>query len=277
MTIRQALTYARARLQEAGYSPQLAEAEARQLLGWLVGEGVVLWKHINNNLTKTQLSELNDALKRRSSGEPLQLIIGTVEFFGLTLAVRPGVLIPRPETEFLVELALKQIESVAAPRVLDIGVGNGAIALVIKYLRPDAEVFASDISPAALELARSNASALGLEINFRNASLAANLNSLDLIVSNPPYLPLVDKSTAPPELEWEADSALYAGADGLAVTRPLISEAKSSLKNNGWLVLELDPRNVKTAANFAVEQGFISPTIHTDASGVPRFLCARRG
>jgi len=277
MTLRQALKRITARLQEAGFLPRQAEAEAWQLVGWLGGKGLSLWRRIDTELTAEQQQKLANALERRAGGEPLQLIIGGVEFFGLELAVRPGVLIPRPETELLVELALRLVEGVTAPRLLDVGSGSGAIALAIKKQRPDAVVYASDVSSAALELARKNAAELELEVNFLAAPLTAGLSGLDLIVSNPPYLPAGDAAAAPPELAWEAKEALYAGADGLDVARPLIGEAGRALKPGGWLVLELDPRNIELAAEYAANQSFTILTIHPDLSGAPRFLSGRRG
>ncbi len=277
MTFRQALTHARARLLQAGSSPRQAEAEARQLIGWLAVEGVDLWRRIDAEMAGEQQQKLEDALKRRISGEPLQLIIGSVEFFGLRLAVRPGVLIPRPETELLVELALGLVEGATALRVLDVGTGSGAIALAIKRQRPGAVVYASDVSPAALELARENAAAHGLDVTLLHASLTAGLSDLDLIVSNPPYLPASDEASAPIELSREANEALYAGEDGLAVARPLIDAAGTALKPGGWLALELDPRNVETAAEYAADRGFTDLAIHPDLSGAPRFLSGRRG
>jgi len=277
MTFRQALTQARARLLQAGFLPRQAEAEARQLVAWLAGEGVGLWRRIDAEMTGEQQRQLEDALERRAGNEPLQLIIGSVEFYGLRLAVRPGVLIPRPETELLVELALRLIEDVTAPRLLDVGTGSGAIALAIKHQRPDAVVYASDVSPAALELARKNAANLELDVDFLAAPLTAGLDGLDLIVSNPPYLPAGDEAAAPPELAWEAREALYAGADGLNVARPLIDEAARALKPGGWLALELDPRNIELAAEYAANQGFTNLASHPDLSGAPRFLSGRRG
>jgi len=277
MTFRQALTQARVRLLQAGFLPRQAEAEARQLVAWLAGEGVGLWRRIDAEMTGEQQRQLEDALERRAGNVPLQLIIGSVEFFGLRLVVRSGVLIPRPETELLVELALRLVGDVTTPRLLDVGTGSGAIALAIKQRRPDAVVYASDVSPAALELARKNAANLELKVNFLAAPLTAGLDGLDLIVSNPPYLPAGDEAAAPPELAWEAREALYAGADGLNVARPLIDEAARALKPRGWLALELDPRNVETAAEYAAGRGFTDLTIQPDLSGASRFLSGRRG
>ncbi len=277
MTARQAWLFSKARLEKAGFAASQAEAEARQLLGWLVGGGAGLWRNLEAELSDEQLRRLEDALRRRAGGEPLQMIIGSAVFYGLELAVRPGVLVPRPETELLVELALKLLADLASPRVLDVGSGSGAIALAIKHQRPDATVYATDVSGDAVRLTRENARRLGLELTVLQAGLTGGLSDLDLIVANPPYLPAADAASAPPELAWEKPGALYAGADGLAVALPLIEEAARALAPGGRLALELDPRNVTTAAARARQLGFVETAIHPDLSGRLRYLTARRG
>jgi len=277
MKVNQALRWTAARLIEAGFAPEEADSQARQLLAWLIGDGVALWRGLEDELSDEQLDRLKDAVARRAAREPLQLIIGDVDFYDLRVKVGAGVLIPRPETEMLVELALELLTGLPSPLVLDVGTGSGAIALAIKEQRPDARVFATDINPAALQLAGENAAILGLEVEFLPASLTAGLEGLDLIVSNPPYLPQDDAGHAPPELLWEPGSALYAGEDGLDVARPLISEARKALKDGGWLALELDPRNIHSAADLARETGFQNVTVRDDLAGRPRYLTAQRG
>ncbi|ADR36352.1 protein-(glutamine-N5) methyltransferase, release factor-specific [Oceanithermus profundus DSM 14977] len=277
MTRAQALRYARARLEEAGFPSRQAEAEARQLLEHATGaQGARFWREARAALEPAQERLLEEALARRAAGEPLQLILGTAVFCGLELEVRPGVLVPRPETERLVELALERLPESGPARVLDVGTGGGAIALALKQARPELDVYASEVSEAALELARANARRLGLAVTFLHAPLTAGLWDLDLIVSNPPYLPEAYREAAPPELAWEAETALYAGADGLAVARPLLAEAAGALAAGGWLLLELDPTNVHVLAREAERAGYGEVAVLPDLAGRARFLRARR-
>ena len=277
MTVREALQLAKARLLEAGFSPSQAEAEARQLLGWLVGPGATLWRSLEHELDGDAARTLANALRRRTGGEPLQMIIGSVEFYGLRLTVQPGVLVPRPETELLVEKALAALNGVSSPRVLDVGTGSGAVALAIKSNRPDARVYAGDVSRAALALAAANAKALGLGVVLLRGSLTAGLCGLDLLVSNPPYLPQADAEAAPPELGWEPAAALYAGEDGLEVALPLLEAGLQALRPGGRLLLELDPRNVSAAAARARSLGYRAVRTCADLAGRERYLSARRG
>ncbi|WP_293179029.1 peptide chain release factor N(5)-glutamine methyltransferase [Oceanithermus sp.] len=280
MTRRQALVWIRARLAEAGFSPAQAEAESRQLLAWaLKVEGPELWLGANLPLEPAPRERIEAALARRLAGEPLQLVLGSAVFYGLELALEPGVLVPRPETEGLVERALALLDDLGAPnpRVLDVGTGSGAIALALKHARPAARLLATDTSPVAVRLARENARRLGLEIEVRQASLTGPYRELDLIVANPPYLPTGYRARAPRELAWEPDDALYAGPDGLAVARPLAHRAAHALRPGGALALELDPGNVALLAEEAERLGFRELRIEADLSGRPRYLLARRG
>ncbi|MCX7740827.1 MAG: peptide chain release factor N(5)-glutamine methyltransferase [Meiothermus sp.] len=216
-------------------------------------------------------------LERRLQGYPLQLLLGETEFFGLRLEVAPGVFIPRPETEGLVELALGYLPERAASRVLDVGTGSGAIALALKARRPEAFVWATDLNPKALALARRNARRLGLEVALLEAPFTGGLNNLDLLVSNPPYLPEVYREEAPAELTYEDGAALYAGPDGLGVARPLLREAEVALRRGGWLLLELAPENVGVLAEEAVARGWRAVRVERDLAGRPRYLVARWG
>ncbi|AWR85348.1 peptide chain release factor N(5)-glutamine methyltransferase [Meiothermus taiwanensis] len=215
-------------------------------------------------------------LNLRLSGHPLQLLLGETEFYGLRLKVARGVLIPRPETEGLVEQALAYLPLHTPARVLDVGTGSGAIALAIKALRPQAMVWATEINPQALQLAKENALGLGLEVTFLEAPFTANLTGLDLIISNPPYLPDSYRLEAPPELAYEDESALYAGPEGLDVARALLPQAWDALQPGGWLWLELAPENVYTLLEEAIAQGWRQARVFRDLAQQPRYLGAQK-
>jgi len=184
---------------------------------------------------------------RRAAGEPAQYLTGTQEFFGLELRVTPAVLIPRPETEHLVEAALAWSETQRRPlRFLDIGTGSGAIAIAIAVNLPGVEIFAADISSAALDVARENAVRLGVSerIRFVESDLLSALGSADLpfdaILSNPPYIPSTDAATMQREVVGhEPHTALFAGMDGLDIYRRLIPAAYAALRPGGLLALEI--------------------------------------
>ncbi|WP_119314160.1 peptide chain release factor N(5)-glutamine methyltransferase [Calidithermus terrae] len=215
-------------------------------------------------------------LERRLAGYPLQLLLGDVEFCGLTLEVREGVLIPRPETEGLVELGLGLIARHPSPRVLDVGTGTGAVALAFKRARPDARVWATDVDPEAVGLARANAERLGLAVEVLEGAFTAGLGGFDLLISNPPYLPEAYRAEAPPELAYERDVALYSGSDGLDMPRELLKRAHEALEPGGWLALELSPDNAPTLAEEAAGQGWQGVQVEADLTGRPRFVVARK-
>lgn len=179
-----------------------------------------------------------DALcRRRLDGEPVAYLTGRKEFHGLPLQVDARVLVPRPDTETLVDWALELLAHVPAPRVLDLGTGSGAIALALKHRHPRAAVEAVDRSPDALAVARSNAQALGLQVTLRQASwLEGAATGWHLIVSNPPYVAAGDPHLA--ALSHEPEQALVAGADGLDDLRTIITAAPAHLARGGWLLLE---------------------------------------
>lgn len=214
-------------------------------------------------------------LEKRLTGYPLQYLLGEVEFFGLPLKVAEGVLIPRPETEGLVELSLN-LPLPERPRILDVGTGTGAIALALKKHLPEAQVWATDTDPKALALAQENASRLGLEVTFLQAPLTGGVKDLDLIVSNPPYLPEAYRSLAPRELAFENPQALYAGREGLDVARPLAEEAAEALRPGGFLLLELAPENVGLLAEELKARGWTEIAVLRDLAGRERYLRARR-
>lgn len=263
------------RLRAAGLESPLPEARALLThvlhLDWA---GLVL--AAERPVTPAQVQELERLTLRRLSREPLQHLLGTVEWGGVTLHVSPAALIPRPETEGLLALALECITETVAPAVLDVGTGTGALALGLKAARPDARVTASDLSPEALALAGRNAQANGLEVAFVLADLLENATgSFDLIVSNPPYLPDGDRLNAQPEVRHDPDLALYGGPDGLKLARRLAAQATGRLEPGGILLLELDPRNVEVLAAEMMTAGWAVQT-HADLSGRERFLWASR-
>ena len=224
--------------------------------------------------------ELDDAtrarfaalVERRARGEPLAYLTGEREFFSLPLVVSPDVLIPRPETELLVELALAAAASVAAPAVLDVGTGSGAIALAIKHARGDARVTASDRSGAALAVARANAQRLALDVRFVESSWFEQLGreTFDVIASNPPYVRSADVKGA---LELEPRLALDGGGDGLDAYRALLEGAARHLTaGRGVLLLEHGAEQRAELLVLAAEHGWHVTAVHDDLAGKPRVL-----
>jgi release factor glutamine methyltransferase len=235
-------------------------------------------------LSREERRRLGEWLARRELREPLQRILGRAHFYGLELRVSGGVLIPRPETERLVELTLVHLRGVPSPFVIDIGTGSGAVALAVKNERPDARVVATDCSAEALSVAAGNADDLGLQVELVQADLLEGeemprlVRGADVVVSNPPYLPSEDRRHAQPEVRWDPEEALYAGVDGLAVFRRLQAQASALCRSGTLLLLELDPRNVDTAAAEAASEaaGWRSTRIEEDLTGRRRFLILRR-
>ncbi|HEY4358037.1 MAG TPA: peptide chain release factor N(5)-glutamine methyltransferase [Acidobacteriaceae bacterium] len=235
MTVRDVLT-------AAAVSISLRDAEL--LLASTLGrERTWLLAHPEETVDTASAPGFFAAVARRSEGEPLQYILGVQEFFGLPFQVSPAVLIPRPETEHLVEAVLEWAASQPRPlRLLDVGTGSGAIALALASRLHDVEIVATDISPEALEVARGNSVRLGLEtkVRFVEGDLLAGIGELDAVVSNPPYVPSGDAGEMQPEVvRYEPHTALFAGPDGLDVYRRLIPAAASALRPGGLLAMEI--------------------------------------
>lgn len=198
-----------------------------------------LLTHPEQQLESEQQARYTTLLELRLSGEPLAYILGEREFYGLMFRVTPATLIPRPDTELLVELALQRIPQ--RGRVLDLGTGSGAIALSIAHARPDIEVTAVDASPGALEVALENARRLNItNVRLLQSDWFAALagERFDLIVSNPPYIADGDAHLAQGDLRFEPRGALASGADGLDDIRRIVADAKEHLNAGGWLLLE---------------------------------------
>lgn len=232
-------------------------------------------------LDDRQRARLDGWLARRAAGEPLQHLLGAAPFWGLELDAGPDALVPRPETERLVELALGSLAGRDAPVVIDVGTGSGAIAVAIAVARPDAEVWASDVDPAALALAARNVRAHAPAVRLVEADLLdapelrAALPRLDLLIANLPYLPDGDAERIPPEVRRDPPRALYGGPDGLDPFRRLWRQLEGALPSGAEAWFELDPRNVAAAAQ-ALRDGRHAPgratRIVADLAGRDRFL-----
>ena len=217
-------------------------------------------------------------LERRSSGEPVAYLLGRREFWSLELEVTPDTLIPRPETELLVELALERLPADRPVAVADLGTGSGAIALALAAERPLARIVATDRSPAALTVARHNARRLSMaNIEFREGDWCAPLGDerFDLIAGNPPYVAAADPRWQVGELRFEPPAALVSGADGLDALRVIIGQAPDYLKPGGWLLLEHGYDQGETVPALLREHGFDTVNDHRDAAGISRTSSGR--
>ena len=225
-------------------------------------------------------------MRRVASGEPLQYVLGQWDFRSVTLKTDKRALVPRPETEELVSLALAHpaLRAAASPLVLDCGTGSGCIALAVARELPSARVVATDVSADALALARENAEALGLASRIAFVDVSSNdlgdlldPGSVDVIVSNPPYIPSAAVDRLDPKvLAHEPRLALDGGPDGMAVLRQVAEEASMLLASGGGLFLELDAESGQAAPMAALlrELGFDPVRSHRDLSGAERFLAA---
>ena len=213
-----------------------------------------------------------DWLARREQGEPVAHILGQREFYGRMFRVAPATLVPRPDTELLVELALHQLQRRARPAILDLGTGSGAIAVSLALERSDAELCAVDFSPAALEVAQNNALALGARVSFRLGSWFAPLGAqrFDCIVSNPPYIAENDPHLAQGDLRFEPITALAAGPDGLDDIRHIVMQAPRHLHPEGWLLLEHGYDQAPAVRALLEASGFKGVSSWRDLAGIER-------
>ena len=278
MPLRQAIQNAVQRLQAAHVgSPRMnAELLAMFVLGC---DRAYLYAHGERPLTKDEIARYDDALGERARGVPAQYITGHQEFWGMDLIVSPAVLIPRPETEHLIETVLELVRERPAQRLVDVGTGSGCIALALARELPQAEVHAADISPEALEIARANAARHQLEdrIQFYETDLLAGMQegAFDYVVSNPPYIG-----------DWEIDSveaqvrrfepglALFAGPSGLEVFARLIPQARKVLHPGGWLIMEMGHSGRERVCELLKDWKEIRIT--NDLQGIARVVAARR-
>ena len=238
MTLRNMLKKMTACLKEAGVDAY--DYDARALLSSATGrDRLKMILDSDQELTAEEEERALEFLKRRETREPLQYILGETWFMGLRFLVTPDVLIPRADTEILVEEAQKRLPT--GGTCLDIGTGSGAIAISLASLRPDATVAASDISDAALKIAAQNAEALGVRIDFIKGNCLAPVKNMryDMIVSNPPYISEKERPALSPEVLQEPASALFDGGDGLSFYRKIIASAPQHLNRHGTLMFEI--------------------------------------
>jgi release factor glutamine methyltransferase len=272
---REAARRAAERLERAGVPEPVASADV--LLAELLGIGRAELAASAVQLTAEQASLYEDWISRRIRREPVQRILGYAYFRNLVLDLNEETLIPRPDTESVVDAALEKIDSRGYPCVvLDVGTGSGAIAISIAQERPRCEVHATDISEAALQIARRNAAKNNAAVTFHNADVTSGLHSLngsiDLLISNPPY---VDEISAPrrlaPEVrEWDPPVALYSGTDELGFFRRIFSETPPLLKSGADVVLEIGEGQAGKVQDLGDRSGFVPLGVSNDLAGTPR-------
>lgn len=232
-----------------------------------------LLAHPEHILSEAQQDAFDALLQRRLRGEPIAHLLGEREFFGLNLKVTPATLIPRPDTELIVELALNRISQTQPCRVLDMGTGSGAIALAIAKHKLNAEVVAVDASQDALAVAIENAQRLDISnVSFIQSNWFSALNGqcFDLIVSNPPYIASDDIHLSQGDLRFEPLSALASGMDGLDDIRRIISSAPQYLTSNSWLLLEHGYDQAASVRDLLTQRGFVSVFSEKDIAGIER-------
>ena len=218
-----------------------ARLECEILLAQALGVGrAFLFAHPERVISDEEKKNYELLMERRHSGEPVAYITGVREFWSLPLRVTPDVLIPRPETEILVEAALARIPSGQRMRIAELGTGSGAIAIAVASERPECEIHASDISAGALEVARKNALDLGCSnIAFHLGSwFEPHTGSFDMVLSNPPYVAAGDPHLALGDLPFEPETALVSGPDALSAARTIVTQAPGMLNPGGWLIFE---------------------------------------
>jgi release factor glutamine methyltransferase len=260
-------------------SPRL---NAEHLLAHVLGrKRIDLYLEFERPLPESELKPLRELVKRRGAGEPLQHLLGTVEFCGRSFRCDKRALVPRPETEQLVELLISHFKSgIACSRMVDVGTGSGIIALTLAVEFPKAEIVGTDISEDALVLARENAEQLGLadRVRFLRSNLLENVKpDFDLIVANLPYVSTEDRQNLSREVLHDPEVALFAGARGDELVRQLIVQAPSWLRPGGMLALEIGIGQSETFVAGLAEKNYRDIWTEKDYSGVIRFLFARYG
>lgn len=273
LTVRDALARARAQGVDRLDAQLLLAHHLGVNRSWLIA-------HDDEVLSEATRQAVETELARRASGVPLAYLLGEREFHGLRLAVSPAVLVPRPETEHLVDWALERLAGVSAPRVLDLGTGSGAIAIAINValarMHNEAQVIAVDVSADALAVAQANARALGARVQFEHGSWWQPVQGqlFDLVVSNPPYIAADDAHLA--ALRHEPLQALTPGGDGLDALRAIIAEASTHLHQGAWLLLEHGHDQGQAVRTLLAQAGLAEVQTRCDLAGLERCSGGRR-
>jgi release factor glutamine methyltransferase len=253
---------------------------AEHLLAHVLGrKRIELYLDFERKLTETELTPLRDLVKRRSEGEPLQHLLGTVEFCGHVFLCDKRAMVPRPETEELVEFLKSEIEDPKS-EIVDVGTGSGVIALSLAAEFPEAKIMAIDISDDALALAQENAARLNLisRVHFLKSRLLENVEgAFDLIVANLPYISTQDRHTLSREVLHDPEIALFAGRRGDELVRELIDQAQTRLRPGGMLALEIGLGQSQALLSVLTEKNYRDICSKNDYNGVTRFLFARYG
>ncbi len=281
MNVSQALTDATLSLETAGVAE--SRREAGSLLSFaLKRDRTFLFAHPEYDLSAAELAEYGSVVGRRAAREPYQYIVGRQEFYGLDFEVTPDVLIPRPDTEVLVTVAIERLAQRSAPRFLEIGVGSGCISVSVLHALPGATAVGVDLSSGALDVAGRNAAALGvadrLELTVSDLFSAIGETRFDAILSNPPYIPLADMSTLQAEVRgFEPHSALTDGRDGLSLIEKIVTGAPHHLNPRGFLALECGfGQSARITAMFAAEI-WQNVVFIKDTNGIDRVAIAELG
>ena len=238
-----------------------------------------LYAHPERKLSADDAARYQKHIEQRSQGVPSQYITGHQEFWGMDLIVTPAVLIPRPETEHLIEAVVPLATGMKAPRIVDVGTGSGCIALALAKELPHAEIHATDFSPDALEIAEANAARhqLGDRIHFHDTNLLQGMegDSFDFVVSNPPYVGNSEEDHVQLEVrKFEPRSAVFAGPTGVEVIARLIPEARAVLKGGGWLLMEISG-TIATGVESLLQE-WEQVRLNPDLQGIPRIALARK-
>jgi release factor glutamine methyltransferase len=277
MTLGEVLRRSTAHLESRGSRTPRLDAEL--LLGHALGLGrVALYTGFDRPLSERELDACRALVARRARREPVAYILGTWGFRDLELAVDARVLVPRPETELLVDRCLRLLEGVPEPRVLDVGTGSGAVALAVAGERAGAAVVGVDSSAAALEVARANGDRLGLHVEWVESDLLAGVagRRFHLVASNPPYVSAAEVAGLDPEVrEWEPRAATVAGETGLEVIERLVAAAPAALEPGGALALEVGAGQAEAVADLLARAGIAAGGVDADHAGIPRVVWGR--
>ncbi|MGE0598761.1 MAG: peptide chain release factor N(5)-glutamine methyltransferase [Dehalococcoidia bacterium] len=271
MNARAVASEAAARLKAAGVTDAQFEAE----LLTREAAGVSRAQYFSGvDLSQEESEVLSQWVERRSRREPAPYITGHREFYGRDFGVGTGVLVPRPETELLVELGLKELDANPAAVVLEVGTGSGAVAVAIAAERPAATVVATEVSPAAMSFAAANATRHGARLNLVLGSLASTIRHADVVLANLPYIPTWEIEALEPEVSrWEPRVALDGGADGYALIRELVADCASRLRPT-FVGLEVGYGQAEDVAGILRAEG-VEPWFVKDLAGIDRIVCGR--